>query len=107
MNINPSAINIYKTNSVNACQFDGSVAGVKADAVCKSGMAEKMDTVSISYEAANRREAGRITKSVMEDVRQLDRPGRLEEITKAVENGSYHISASALADTILSSMLGE
>jgi anti-sigma28 factor (negative regulator of flagellin synthesis) len=37
----------------------------------------------------------------MNEIAQMDNPGRIEAISKAVEEGTYQISASAVADSIL------
>ncbi len=96
MKINPSAVNRYYQ------------AGVKNTGESISSLTQtdkrssaKVDTVSISSAGSSQCEIGKITKSVMKEISRLDDPARIDAIQKAVEDGTYQISASAVADSIL------
>ncbi|MBE6906509.1 flagellar biosynthesis anti-sigma factor FlgM [Marasmitruncus massiliensis] len=97
MKINPMALNrIYKAGSSNA-----SMDSTSSLSVSEARGAAKVDTISISSAGSSQREIGKLSKSVMNEIAQMDNPGRIEAISKAVEEGTYQISASAVADSIL------
>lgn len=103
MKINPMALNrIYKAGSSNASM--DSASSLSASEVRG---AAKVDTISISSAGSSQREIGKLSKSVMNEIAQMDNPGRIEAISKAVEEGTYRISASAVADSILQRMFIE
>lgn len=95
MKINPMALNrIYKANSLNA-SVDSPSTVSESRGTCK------VDTISISSAGSSQREAGKLAKSIMNEISQMDNPDRIEAISKAVEEGTYQISAGAVADSIL------
>ncbi len=97
MKINPMALNrIYKAGSLNASTDPASALNAS-----ETRGAAKVDTISISSAGSSQREIGKLAKSVMNEIAQTDNPGRIEAISKAVEDGTYQISASAVADSIL------
>lgn len=96
MKINPTAMNhFYKAGTKNSAEPAASLSQAEKCA------ASKVDTISISSAGSSQSEVGKITKSVMREVARLDDPARIDSIRKAVEDGTYQISASAVADSIL------
>ncbi|MEM1485294.1 flagellar biosynthesis anti-sigma factor FlgM [Oscillospiraceae bacterium PP1C4] len=102
MNINPAAVHhIYKANSVPE-----NGAGLKNDVSANSANtnvsgSEKHDTISISSEGFTQRDVSRIVKNVVNDMERMDSSSRAEEIKSAIENHTYFVSSSDLADAIL------
>ncbi len=97
MKINPMALSrIYKAGAMNAATESTSSLSLS-----ETRGAAKVDTILISSAGNSQREIGRLAKNVMNEISQMDHPSRIEAISKAVENGTYQVSASAVADSIL------
>lgn len=100
MNINPSGLKIYSANARIVQQ--GEVGALrKPDAQVKAAAPEKSDTISISREAENGRAIGKTASSVMQELRAMDDPARLDAIISSVRSGSYHVASGDLADAML------
>lgn len=104
MSINFSAMN--KLYGVQGSSFS---AGAESPAVHKAAAGaqvqapEKTDMIAISPQGNLQREAGRISKSVLADIRQFDsdNSARVEELRAQIENHTYHVPAELLASAIL------
>lgn len=100
MNINPSGLKIYSANARIAQQSEAGALR-KPDARTKAAAPEKADTISISREAENGRFIGKATGSVVQELRSMDDPARLDAIISSVRSGSYHVDTGDLADAML------
>lgn len=109
MNVNPSTVhnlfNTKKTGAVGACVPDSVFSASKLEAA-RAGVPEKMDTVTISSQANQQREMGKIVKSVMKDIERYDEAARIDEIKQAVARNEYRIPTDALANALLERSAG-
>ena len=99
MNINFNVLNGYmKTAEI------GSQNGIReTENVQKSGRpAVKLDTVSISPEAASFREINGSTKAVAAEVNGSAPKERINSLKAQIAAGTYNVSAGDVADAILS-----
>lgn len=102
MNINPAAAyGLYKANSVKSVEAES--APVKVEAAPKN---ENTDTISISTEATQRLEAGRIARSIASQLEPPSDPAKIQAIREAVEDGTYFVPTDKLASAILSRWAG-
>lgn len=97
-----------KINSAGYDQYQSYVKKVKADEAASgkgrtkaAGAAARADTVMLSDQAAARAEAGRIAAGFAADVENVASPERIQELTAAVQSGTYYVSSEDLADAIL------
>lgn len=103
MKINPTALNRYYQASAKNAASD-SKTSLNAT---ETTSAAKIDTVSISSAGSSHCEISKISKSIMKEISKMDEPARIDAIKKAVEDGTYQVSASAVADSILQHLFME
>lgn len=94
MKINPiSSYNTYKSSYKRTVQ--------RAASLTQAEGAVKTDTISFSPEAVEQREISQTAGSILRDMNRPESTSRLLALQKAVENGTYRVSADELADAIL------
>lgn len=107
MNINPTAYGIYKANAAPRVQAENRHAQFPVERAELS--AEKMDRLSISQTGSAQRDAGKVVRSIMQDIRNFDEqqaPALVEELRSEVAEGGYGVSSQELADAILGRAVG-
>lgn len=91
---------IGKTNAVNnyksAVSFETFLGGGKVSGSCPS----KSDTVSISADAVSYNSVNRAVKDIADEVNSAGL-SKISYIRESIENGTYDVSASDVADAIL------
>ena len=96
MKINPIIPkNFYKTESVGAVY--GGVQGTRENKT----VIGKMDTITISQKANDQRLVGALSKEIAAEVWEHDQPQRIESLSAQVQEGTYQVAASEVADAIL------
>ncbi len=77
-----------------------------AAALEAAGRKKHTDRISISTQGARQLEAERLTRAVMDEMQKPSDPGKLERISSAVKDGTYHIPTGELADAVMQRWLG-
>ncbi|WP_312643751.1 flagellar biosynthesis anti-sigma factor FlgM [Hydrogenoanaerobacterium sp.] len=100
MEIKPTAgYNIYKANMRNTSNPENSSA--KSAPSAATG---KMDTISISAQGAQQKEAAKLTAAITKEVTADADAAKIDALKKAVQNGTYHIPAEKIAQAILNGL---
>ncbi len=107
MNINLYGIHTAKTPvsgavSASSAQFDAALRKYESVRVPSMEQANT-DTVTISSEGSQKRDAARITRGMMDEIERGEQAyaRRVEDIRARVQNNTYRVSSGDVADAIL------
>lgn len=106
MNINLYGIHAAKASTgvtpAPSVQMDAALR--KYESIRPSGAEQvNTDTVMISSEGSQKRDAARITRGMIDEIERSEQvyARRVEDIRARVQNNTYHVSSGDVADAIL------